>query len=245
MWSLLEAIGEVLATIFAHIHANRKFKVISCDKCGGVTTVPKDSPPETLACNKCGASLAGSAKPPTPPKEYLSTKKNVLCKKCGQMNAVWSDSPAEMRVCTVCGTVLARSEYAGFWVRLGAAIVDSVVFGFIWFILIFIFIIILPDSEHGKIPPLALLALPLYHWSSTAINGRTLGKTLFRIRVVDDEGNKPGLGHAALREVMGKPISTAILFMGFLWIAFDQQKQGWHDIMARTYVVKARPKQAG
>ena len=61
---------------------------------------------------------------------------------------------------------------------------------------------------------------------------------LVSIKVVNAQGNIPGLGHAALREILGKFISTIALCLGFLWIAWDRQKQGWHDKIAGTYVVK-------
>ncbi|HEY92749.1 MAG TPA: RDD family protein [Dehalococcoidia bacterium] len=37
---------------------------------------------------------------------------------------------------------------------------------------------------------------------------------------------------------MGKFISTVVLCIGFFWVAGDRQKQGWHDKIANTYVVK-------
>ena len=58
------------------------------------------------------------------------------------------------------------------------------------------------------------------------------------IKVVDRQSNIPGLGPAALREVLGKIVSGIAFCIGFLWIAFDSNKQGWHDKIASTYVVK-------
>jgi len=58
------------------------------------------------------------------------------------------------------------------------------------------------------------------------------------IKVVNAQGNRPTLRVAALREVLGKLISTIVLCLGFLWIDRDKQKQGWHDRIAGTYVVK-------
>jgi len=58
------------------------------------------------------------------------------------------------------------------------------------------------------------------------------------IKVFNTEGNKPGLGTAALREIVGKTISTLVIYLGFLWIAFDMKKEGWHDKIAGTCVVK-------
>ena len=58
------------------------------------------------------------------------------------------------------------------------------------------------------------------------------------IKVVNYQGDRPGLGSAALREVLGKLISAVVLYIGFFWIAGDRQKQGWHDKIASTHVVK-------
>jgi uncharacterized RDD family membrane protein YckC len=61
---------------------------------------------------------------------------------------------------------------------------------------------------------------------------------LVGVKVVNAQGDIPGLRRAALREILGKIISAIVLFLGFLWIAWDRQKQGWHDKIAGTYVVK-------
>ena len=41
-----------------------------------------------------------------------------------------------------------------------------------------------------------------------------------------------------IRELIGKAISGMILLLGFLWILFDQDNQGWHDKLVSTYVVE-------
>ncbi len=80
----------------------------------------------------------------------------------------------------------------------------------------------------------------LYYWLFTGLNGQTPGKMLIGIKVVDEQGNVPGLGRAALREIVGKTVSTIPFFLGFLWIGLDRRKQGWHDKLARTSVVRSR-----
>ena len=57
---------------------------------------------------------------------------------------------------------------------------------------------------------------------------------------MNQHGQVPGVGRAALREVVGKLVSTIGLLLGFLWIAFARRKQGWHDKLAGTCVVRAR-----
>ena len=41
-----------------------------------------------------------------------------------------------------------------------------------------------------------------------------------------------------MREVVGKFISGLVLNLGYLWVIWDGQKQGWHDKIADTYVVR-------
>ncbi len=71
----------------------------------------------------------------------------------------------------------------------------------------------------------------------TGIFGRTIGKWVAGISVVDEEGNKPGVAVAIPREVVGRFVATITFGIGIIWVAFDKNHQGWHDKMAGTYVV--------
>jgi uncharacterized RDD family membrane protein YckC len=72
-----------------------------------------------------------------------------------------------------------------------------------------------------------------------AKKGQTLGKKAVGIKVVDRNGNKPSLGTFAIRELVGKWIlDTITLGIGYLIVAFDSKKQGLHDKIANTFVVK-------
>ena len=64
----------------------------------------------------------------------------------------------------------------------------------------------------------------------------TLGKMALGIKVTDLEGNQVGFGKATGR-YFGKIISTLILLMGFIMVAFTEKKQGLHDMMAGCLVV--------
>ena len=118
----------------------------------------------------------------------------------------------------------------------------------------------------------AVVGIATYYWLPTGKWGQTLGKSALKIRVINSQGAAPGLGRAALRELLAKqmlyglvigslmfalwfdvaflfagavpalallPLSlTVVGVLGFLWMAWDHRKQGWHDKLARTYVVK-------
>lgn len=68
--------------------------------------------------------------------------------------------------------------------------------------------------------------------------GQTPGKMICRIRVIQTDGYPNGWKTVLLRETFGKIASCFVLLLGFLWVAFDFRKQGWHDKIAGTYVIK-------
>ena len=65
----------------------------------------------------------------------------------------------------------------------------------------------------------------------------TFGKKLLGIKVVDREGKRLGFGRAILRN-LSKIISMIPFGLGFLWAGFSKEKKGWHDYIARSYVVQ-------
>jgi hypothetical protein len=69
--------------------------------------------------------------------------------------------------------------------------------------------------------------------------GQTLGKLIFGLRVTDYEYNKPSYFQATIRW-LGYFLSAFPFLSGFFWIIWDQSKQGWHDKIAKTYVVHTK-----
>lgn len=69
--------------------------------------------------------------------------------------------------------------------------------------------------------------------------GRTPGKMVMGLKVVRSNGAELTPGFAFLRWV-GYQVSRIFLMLGFLWVAFDARKQGWHDKIADTVVIKTR-----
>ena len=76
----------------------------------------------------------------------------------------------------------------------------------------------------------------IFHGSS----GQTIGKMIAGCRVVDTQGRGLGFARSFLRYV-GWLFSGAFLFMGFVWAAFDFNKQAWHDKLAHSLVIRTRP----
>ena len=68
----------------------------------------------------------------------------------------------------------------------------------------------------------------------------TLGKRVCRLRVTDEAGRRIGILRAVGR-YLGKFVSAFILGIGFLMVGWTRRKQGLHDIMADTLVMRLRP----
>jgi uncharacterized RDD family membrane protein YckC len=75
-----------------------------------------------------------------------------------------------------------------------------------------------------------------YMWSRS---GQTLGMKVTNIRVARRDGAKLGFWRAALRGTIGYWVSSLIFGLGFLWAAFDSQKEAWHDKLFDTAVFPA------
>ncbi|MDD4923589.1 MAG: RDD family protein [Dehalococcoidales bacterium] len=143
-------------------------------------------------------------------------------------------------------------EFAGFWRRFAAFLIDAAVLSVIssicmpfrqlgyirlWNPDIFEAIsdwLILPQFILGNI--LLIVIVIGYFVIFWAWRGQTLGKMVMNIKVIRPDGSNLTFGLALLR-YLGYIISTAVLFFGFIWIAFDKQKQGFHDKIAGTFVV--------
>ena len=68
----------------------------------------------------------------------------------------------------------------------------------------------------------------------------TFGKRLMDLKVTDEKGNRLDIKRSIIRNLC-KLISFHCFALGFIWIGFSQQKQGWHDLLAKTFVVGGSP----
>ncbi len=73
----------------------------------------------------------------------------------------------------------------------------------------------------------------IFFWMTS---GQTLGKGFMGVRVISMDGRPLSFVQAVVR-LIGYWISAVVFFLGFIWITIDDQRQGWHDTMARTYVI--------
>jgi uncharacterized RDD family membrane protein YckC len=71
----------------------------------------------------------------------------------------------------------------------------------------------------------------------TKSEGQTIGKGMVGIRAIRTDGSSISLGQGLLR-YLGYVVSGLIFSLGFIWVAFDGKRQGWHDKLAGTYVIE-------
>lgn len=129
-------------------------------------------------------------------------------------------------------------NYAGFWRRFIASVVDSILLTTIFNILIWF---VWPESwKSNSIFLFATSAIFTWLYSafleSSAKQG-TLGKVILGLKVTDYNNQRISFARATAR-YFSKFISAAILMIGFIMVAFTAKKQGLHDIIAGTLVIK-------
>jgi uncharacterized RDD family membrane protein YckC len=120
---------------------------------------------------------------------------------------------------------------AGFWVRVGATIIDLLIIGVPAAI-----VLVALDSVALYLIVLAL-GIAYFVYFEGGPTGQTLGKKALDIRVIDARAGGPiGYGRALIRYLV-EAIFSGILFLGYLWMLWDREKQTWHDKAATSVVV--------
>jgi uncharacterized RDD family membrane protein YckC len=138
-------------------------------------------------------------------------------------------------------------EYAGFWPRLGAFLIDALLLSMILRIL-FPFQGFYSNLWHFEpawyLVPLMAISNVVSTVSTVAYSvafwtwrGQTPGKIAMNIKILRADGTNINFGYSLLR-YLGYIVCGLMLGAGFLWIAFDSRKQGIHDKIADTVVVK-------
>jgi uncharacterized RDD family membrane protein YckC len=127
-------------------------------------------------------------------------------------------------------------EFGGFWRRAVAGLLDAIIlYG----------VLLAAAVAQTALPPPVLVVSNLvwlgvsvaYLPVQWAIAGRTLGMRILGLSIVlQRDGGPIGWGTSLLR-FWGWIISVLAIGLGFLWIAFDARKRGWHDLIAETIVI--------
>jgi len=126
-------------------------------------------------------------------------------------------------------------DYAGFWRRVGAALLDSIIFTVLFGLVLGSVYL---NAEFWSIEGLLTNALwlGLTAWLWVKFLG-TPGKLLLDCQVVDAQTFEPLRPRQALLRYFAYIVSLLPLGLGFLWIAWDKRKQSFHDKIANTVVL--------
>jgi len=129
-------------------------------------------------------------------------------------------------------------NYVGFWLRLVAFIIDYIVVVIASKILFGDRIVTISGgSINAQFDGIFMLIPLLYVILFWKFFGATPGKMILKMQIVSDD-NKDLSWKNVLMRVFGYFVSGIVLLIGFFWIGFDKNKQGWHDKIAKTLVIK-------
>jgi uncharacterized RDD family membrane protein YckC len=134
-------------------------------------------------------------------------------------------------------------EYVGFWLRAGAALVDVLLQAMLIAPVTYALYGGAATSSgslfQGPADVFINLVLPavavIAFW---IFKGATPGKMAIRARIVDATTGEPLSRRQAVLRYAGYFVSALSMGIGYLWVAFDRRKQGWHDKIAGTVVVR-------
>jgi uncharacterized RDD family membrane protein YckC len=142
-----------------------------------------------------------------------------------------------------------NKEYAGFWIRFGALLIDLV----IMMIVLYVPLSLIYGEEYwvgdkliygfwdvmlGYVVPFVATIWFWLHYLGTP------GKMAMKLQIVDaSTGGKMRTGQAIGR-YFAYILSAVPLCLGFIWVGVDQRKQGWHDKLAGTVVIRNTGKES-
>jgi uncharacterized RDD family membrane protein YckC len=159
-------------------------------------------------------------------------------------------------------------EYAGFWIRAVAYVLDGIILGIVTTVLWFVVIAVagaigfgaaatsgvgadgtLTESEVAVIGVgifaaimflvvMTLVVTVLYFVLFWVKRGGTLGQTLLGMRIAREADGAPIGWGTAIVRYVMMLISFWIFYLGVIWVAFEPRKRGWHDMVAGTVVVR-------
>ena len=138
---------------------------------------------------------------------------------------------------------MSDQEYAGFWIRVGASLIDTL----ITLIVISPILTLIYGANYWEgesvvqgfwdlffsyiVPAVAVVIFWIY-------KSATPGKMATKLTIVDaTTGDKPTAGQFVLRYV-GYFVSMLPLCLGLIWVGVDKRKQGFHDKIANTVVIR-------
>ncbi len=137
-------------------------------------------------------------------------------------------------------------HYAGFWIRVAASLIDTaLILALILPPLIGIYGTAYFDMQHmiagtwdfllsWVFPAVAVIVFWVYR-------SATPGKLILHLKIVDAQNGEKPSTRQFIGRYLGYYVSAIPLMLGLIWVSFDKRKQGWHDKLAGTVVIHAKP----
>lgn len=136
------------------------------------------------------------------------------------------------------------AAYAGFWIRVGAALIDGILVGIVTNIVLFLIRMATGASDDSLTPATFVsiivaigIGAAYYIVMESSERQATFGKMALGLKVTDMDGARISPGTATVR-YLAEILSGLILLIGYIMVAFTPKKQALHDILAKTLVVK-------
>ncbi len=138
-------------------------------------------------------------------------------------------------------------DLAGVGQRLASYLVDAVVLSVIYIALIFLSGVSIEEEAvaGGDVSTtftavyILMAAIAIGYFTYFFGKGQTPGMKLVEIKLIRTDRVEPVGYKKGFFRWIGMEISGMVLFLGYIWILIDKKRQGWHDKIAGTYVVKA------
>jgi uncharacterized RDD family membrane protein YckC len=154
--------------------------------------------------------------------------------------------------------VFAGAELSGWWRRVGAQILDSLILTIPVILIVVLVVVIAAGSDVGAVVTgiigslayvvVAIFYAPVLMKRPGPHNGQSWGKQAVGIRVVHDTGEEVTFGYAFLREVVVKYLLFGFVggfffsiptIVNYLWPLWDDQNRCLHDMIVKSHVVRA------
>ena len=137
------------------------------------------------------------------------------------------------------------TQFGGFWIRVGAYFIDLVVLIIPVLLISFLFRAVTPagdEMEKAIVDFMDSILSLIVWWIYFAVLHSSkwqasVGKKAVGLKVVDENGNRISFGRATGR-YFAEILSALILCIGYMMVGWTQKKQGLHDMIAGTYVIK-------
>jgi len=145
-------------------------------------------------------------------------------------------------------------KYAGFWIRVGAALIDTVLI----MALVLPLLIAFYGTEYLESRELItgtwellinsigwMNRISWINWVLAAVvvifwmyRSATPGKMILKLKIIDAKTGRKISNGQCIGRYFAYLVSTIPFLLGFIWVGFDDRKQGWHDKLAGTLVVR-------